>query len=443
MSARRRRRGRRSRWRSCPRARSSRSKRSRTCSPRAARAARLKPRDVTGSGAAAEWRLMRAETVIATHGNTDFDALASMLAARRLYPGAAVCVAGSLNRNVREFVRLHADELDAVEGQRLELDAIRTLVVVDTVHAARLDLLEPVALDPAVEKVVFDHHGELPDWAPRESVVLCDDAALTTSLVGILAERELVPTPLEATVFALGIHEDTGSLTFAETTTRDAEALAWCLRHGASQELVADFLHTPLVGDERALLTALLDAIEPHEIAGVEVLVTTTRWEQVDVSVSHLATKLVELTDAKALLALVEMGDRVFVVVRSRIPEVDASAVAAAFGGGGHAQAASAAVRGSLDEARARLLDGVGPALREPVRARDLMASPPRTVPLDETIARAMVLCQRHGQSGVLVVDDDGRLAGAVAREDLDKAIGHGLSHAPVKGIMSDRVPTA
>ena len=33
---------------------------------------------------------MRAETVIATHGNTDFDAFAAMLAARRLYPGAAV-----------------------------------------------------------------------------------------------------------------------------------------------------------------------------------------------------------------------------------------------------------------------------------------------------------------------------------------------------------------
>jgi len=386
---------------------------------------------------------MRAETVIATHANTDFDALASMLAARRLYPGAVVCIAGSLNRNVREFVRLHADELDAVEGRRLELDAIRTLVVVDTVHASRLDLLEPVALDPAVEKAVFDHHSEAPEWAPPENVVLCDDAALTTSLVGILAEREVLPTPLEATVFALGIHEDTGSLTFPETTTRDAEALAWCLRHGASQELVADFLHTPLVGDERELLTALLDRIEPREIAGVDVLVAAVRWKQVDVSVSHLATKLVELTDAKALLALVEMADRVFVVVRSRIPEVDASSVASALGGGGHAQAASATVKGSLDDALARLLDGFAPAVREPVRAREVMASPPRTVRLDETIARTMVLCQRHGQSGVLVVDDAGALAGSVAREDLDKAIGHGLSHAPVKGIMSDRVPVA
>jgi tRNA nucleotidyltransferase (CCA-adding enzyme) len=68
---------------------------------------------------------MRAETVIATHGNTDFDAFAAMLAARRLYPDAVVCLSGSLNRNVREFYRLHADELGLVEAARLETEAIR------------------------------------------------------------------------------------------------------------------------------------------------------------------------------------------------------------------------------------------------------------------------------------------------------------------------------
>ena len=35
---------------------------------------------------------------------------------------------------------------------------------------------------------------------------------------------------------------------------------------------------------------------------------------------------------------------------------------------------------------------------------------------------------------------EDGRLVGAVSREDLDKAIGHELAHAPVRGIMSGRV---
>src|SRR5438874_3235502 len=135
---------------------------------------------------------MKAEQVIATHANTDFDGFASMLAARRLYPKAVVCLAGSLNRNVREFSRLHADELGAVEASRLELDAIRRLVVDDTVHAGRLGELEPVATDPQVEKVVFDHHAsEPPEWTSAETAVISRDGALTTTLVGVLAEREL------------------------------------------------------------------------------------------------------------------------------------------------------------------------------------------------------------------------------------------------------------
>ena len=165
---------------------------------------------------------MRAETVIATHGSTDFDAFGAMLAARLLYPGAVVALSGSLNRNVREFARLHADELGAVDASRLETGAIRRLIVVETVQASRLGELEQVALDPAVEKVVFDHHGDAaPDWA-GEHVVASEDGALTTTFVSILAERELPVSPLEATAFALGIHEDTGSLTYPTTTRRDA-----------------------------------------------------------------------------------------------------------------------------------------------------------------------------------------------------------------------------
>ena len=384
---------------------------------------------------------MRAETVIATHGNTDFDAFAAMLAVRRLYPGAVACLAGSLNRNVREFYRLHADELGLVEAGRLELDAVRRLVVVETTHASRLGELEPVALDPDVEKVVFDHHaaGE-PDWAPGHTVV-SEDGALTTTLVGVLAERELAVTPLEATAFALGIHEDTGSLTYPTATQRDAEALAWCLRHGARQELLAQFLHTPLTVDERELLAAILDALEPRPLAGVEVLVAAVAWPRYVDGISNLAHKVVDVTDCKALVLLVEMDGRVFCVARSRTAEVDAGAIAELLGGGGHPQAASAIYREGLEQAKERLDEGLPSAVREPLVAGQLMSSPARTIAPDETVARALVTCQRYAQSGILVADGE-RLAGVVAREDLDRAVAHGLSHAPVKGIMSTRVAT-
>src|ERR671936_906350 len=269
---------------------------------------------------------MRAEQVIATHANTDFDAFASMLAARRLYPGAVVCLAGSLNRNVREFYRLHADELGAVEAARLELDAVRRLIVVETVHAARLGELERLALDPMVEKVVFDHHAaEAPEWASADNVVISQDGALTTTLVGVLAERELAVTPLEATVFALGIHEDTGSLTYAEATQRDADALAWCLRHGARQEEISSYLHTALAPAERELLSALLDSLESEEVDGVEVVVASASGPPTDASISTLAHKLGDLTEARALVCLVELGGRVFCVVRSQAAELDAA----------------------------------------------------------------------------------------------------------------------
>jgi tRNA nucleotidyltransferase (CCA-adding enzyme) len=383
---------------------------------------------------------VKALEVIATHANTDFDAFASLLAARRLYPDAVVAIQGTLNRNVREFYRLHADELDAVEASRLELESIRRLIVIETTSASRLGELEPVARDPEVETVVFDHHaGELPGWVKPENAVVSQDGALTTTLVGVLAEREIAVTPLEATAFALGIHEDTGSLTYPTATQRDADALAWCLRHGARQALLARFLHTPLTDEERELLGALMAAVRTERVAGVDVLVAAVTWPRHVDGVSNLAHKIVDLTDCRSLVLLVEMDERVFAVTRSRTPEIDAAAAAASLGGGGHREAASAIFRGSLGEAEEALREGLAAAAREPVRAEQVMSRPARSVGPDESVAHAMVVCQRHAQSGILVVEE-GSLVGAVGREDLDKAIAHGLSHAPVKGIMSSRV---
>ncbi len=135
------------------------------------------------------------------------------------------------------------------------------------------------------------------------------------------------------------------------------------------------------------------------------------------------------------------MDERVFAVVRSRSDRIDAAIVAAALGGGGHAQAASAIARGSLDEARHLVLEALARAEPEAQRARDVMSTPARVVTPDESVREAMVLCQRHGQSGVFVAEN-GRVVGAVSREDLDKAIGHDLAHAPVRGIMSGSVAT-
>lgn len=384
---------------------------------------------------------MRPAEVIISHQNTDFDALGSMLAARRLYPGATVLVHGGLNRNVREFAALHDQELALADASRCDLSAVSRVIVVETSQLGRLGDVADLVERPGVETMLFDHHGtEPPAWVARERYLCSGDGALSSTMAGILAERGIEPTATEATVLALGIHEDTGSLTYASTTVRDVEALAFCLRHGANQELIGGFLHTPLDADHRALLTTLIDASEQVELGGVAVLVAAARWPRYVDGVSTLASKITDLTDSPAMVMLVEMDGRVFAVGRSRTAAFDVAAVMAALGGGGHAQAASALVRDeTLEGARARLGTALVLGIAAGPRAADIMSSPPWFVDADGTIDDALAECRRRGTSGVPVASG-GEMVGVVAREDMGRAIGHGLGHAPVRGIMSAEV---
>ena len=99
------------------------------------------------------------ETLVVSHPNADFDAFAGMLAAQLLYPGARICLHGGVNRNVREFYNLHADEIPAVEPSALERDSVRRLVSVEVTDPERLGELAELAARDGVEVVAFDHHA--------------------------------------------------------------------------------------------------------------------------------------------------------------------------------------------------------------------------------------------------------------------------------------------
>ena len=55
----------------------------------------------------------------------------------------------------------------------------------------------------------------------------------------------------------LGIHEDTGSLTYPGATAYDAEAVAFLMATGADMEVVNQFLARTLEPEQRALLEQL------------------------------------------------------------------------------------------------------------------------------------------------------------------------------------------
>ena len=71
--------------------------------------------------------------IITTHINADFDAMASMIAAKKLYPEAAMVFPGSQERNLREFfVESTFYFFDFARIRDLDFEKIRRLILVDT-----------------------------------------------------------------------------------------------------------------------------------------------------------------------------------------------------------------------------------------------------------------------------------------------------------------------
>jgi tRNA nucleotidyltransferase (CCA-adding enzyme) len=380
--------------------------------------------------------------VIVTHANTDFDGFAASVAAARLYPEAKICFPGSLNRNVREFFNLHADEIDTIEVSMIDMSRVTRLIIVDTAHCNRLGDFERICPSADLDIVVFDHHrlgarSKKPDFVVPENYVLGEDGSLVTTMLKIMHDRQMQISPLEATIFALGIHEDTGSLTFPTTTPRDAEALALCMRLGASQSMIGKYLHNPLTPEQRHLMLQLIDNLSQKAIGDVEVFVAAARSAKYVEGISVIAHKMMDVTDCQALIILVEMEERVFVVGRSKSRLLDVAMALEPVGGGGHSQAASAIVKGkSLEQTRKIITENLPRVLEAPLRARDIMSHPVNFIDAQTTIGDALLFLQRHGHSGVCI-SESGKLAGVVSRKDLDKAVAHKLMHAPVKGIMS------
>jgi tRNA nucleotidyltransferase (CCA-adding enzyme) len=165
--------------------------------------------------------------LVVGHANPDFDAYAATVAATKLFPGRVACSSARRTPTSRAFHNLHEDFLDFVDLRGLDLDSVTRLIMVDTRDAGRIGELGQVAMRPDVDVIVYDHHppaeGDLSGVDDRS----LDVGATTSILVHEIHRQGIAMTPLEASLLLLGVHEDTGSLTYPGTTAYDAEAVAY------------------------------------------------------------------------------------------------------------------------------------------------------------------------------------------------------------------------
>lgn len=379
----------------------------------------------------------RVTGVVVGHANPDFDAYAAMVAATKLYEDTCAVYLGSQNANVREFHNLHQDFVAFADLKTLDLSAIKRVIVVDTRDAGRIGELGPVVERDDIEVIVYDHH-------PRQDGDLTPDVehsmtvgATTSILVHEIRDHGIAITPLEATVMLLGIHEDTGSLTYPGTTAYDAEAAAFLMASGAEMEVLNQFLSRALTPAQRTVLDMMLDSLEVWEIRGQEIAVGVAHSDEYIDSASVLTHYVCEDLGYRVAIALIDMPGRLQVVGRSRVSDVDIAAVLKHIGGGGHPQAASAALRDrSADEVLPLLREALELEVAPPLTAAKVGSAPVRTIGPQATMAEAGELMATWGHGGLPVLDGD-VLVGLVTRKDVDKALRHRLGHAPVTGFMA------
>ncbi|ACX52410.1 CBS domain containing protein [Ammonifex degensii KC4] len=380
--------------------------------------------------------------VITTHQMTDFDGLAAMVAASKLYPGARMVLPGKAAPGVEAFLALHKDALGIEEARGLKFGEVRRLILVDTRNARRLGSLAKLFNSPGLEIHIYDHHPAAEGDVRGSKEVVAMVGAATTLLVEEI-EREKIPlSPFEATVLLLGIYEDTGSLLFPCTTVRDLRAVTFLLEKGGNLGIVANFLGRPLTEEQKRLFKALLLNAERHSINGLKVLLSKAKVGEFIEGLALLTHRLAEIERPDVAFVIVEMEDRVYVVGRAASPEIDVGEILRSLGGGGHAQAASAAIKGAdPEEIKLKLLAWLNQQLRPPLTVGEIMTSPVKTVTPETSVAEAGQIMLRYGHSGLPVVEG-GRLVGIISRRDVEKAKLSGLEHAPVKGYMSRQVVT-
>ena len=387
--------------------------------------------------------------IILTHERTDFDALASMLGASLLFQDALPVLPRQMNRNVRDFLALYKNHFPFVPADEMPRGKVRRAILVDT-RAAN----SPKGTQPDTEYIVIDHHTALAEkdlmsearkLLPQAHELWCGaTGANTTLLVEKLIEYGIPVTRVQATLLALGIYEDTGNLTYASTTSRDAAALAWLLdpERGVNMSEVNEFLHHPVNDVQRELLEVLLDNCETLEIEGHNVIITMVTAPGFSDELSTLAARLRDFYEPDALFLVVDLSDMIQVVARSTTDSIDVGKVAEAMGGGGHSRAAAAHLRGArLKTVRTQIEHLVRLYARAALTVADLMSTGrPQMLDPDMTIIQADELMRRFGHEGFPVVtkDEEGRdrLLGVFTRREADRAIDHGLGDQAVRRYM-------
>ncbi len=389
--------------------------------------------------------LIRPTTIITGHQSADFDALAAMVAAGKLYPDAILVAPTMLERQGSHlFSDSIAYHFNLRQPKECDLSGVKVLVVVDTHQISRVEHVSAVLQNPGLEIHVYDHHPDSDADLPATVSTIKPWGATTSIITHIIMERGIELTPDEATMLGLGIFEDTGSFNFDSTTEHDFTAAAYLRRFGMDLGTISELLSTDLTREQIHVLDELLRNAVVHTFQGISVTLTEIRLDNFMGDFATLVHKLIDMENIKVMFALAAMGDRVHLIARSKLEEVDAGAICASFGGGGHSFAASASIKDkAMAEIRAELLAVLVSFISPQMTAGRHMTAPPIVADDSMTMAQAEEIMSRYGLKAIPILSADReRGIGLLELQTATRAVSHKLGNQPVTEYMQRNIST-
>lgn len=379
--------------------------------------------------------------IVTTHNNTDFDALASMVAATILYPGAIPVLPRNINPNVRAFLSIHKDVLNMYSAKEIDFDKVKSLIVVDINSWARIAHVDELRKRNDLEIIVWDHHSDNGDINSAQKYYDEMGANITIMIRQLRKERKIL-TPIQATLFLTGLYEDTGNLTFPSTKPEDASAASYLLDNKADLNVLNRFLRPAYGKKQKDVLFEMIKTSRRTKVNGYKICVN-----KLDIKghveglaiVVRMCREILNVDAAFGIFTDRERGKSI-VIGRSNTEDINIGSIMQSMGGGGHSGAGSAMVKSANPDAvKKMIVELVRGNQQASVQISDLMSSPVFSIPSNTGMKEAALILREKGCTGIPVIDD-GKLVGIISRRDFRKVRKDSQLKAPVKAFMSTNI---
>ena len=284
--------------------------------------------------------------VVTTHENPDGDALGSLLAttiALRSLGKDVVMYLGGVVPLPREYAFMPLDDL--LRELPADVDE-RVLVAVDCAKVDRIGP-QPEVVDRARVVIDIDHHHDNSRFGDL-NLIVADASSTGEVLRDLFRELNVTLTPEIAEPLYIALVTDTGRFQYTNTTPKALRLAAELVEAGADVHAVFQQVYESV---EFAKLKLLARALERARVleGGRIVVSYLVRSDFADVgaagSYSEGIIDYLRAVEGAELAVLIreppaEEEPARRVSLRASVDELDVSAIAREFGGGGHRQAA-------------------------------------------------------------------------------------------------------